>query len=92
MRVISSMFLSNQSILKQINPDYLLEGLMLKLQYFGHLMQRTDLLEKILMLEKIELGLLPDPGIEPRSPPRASREDRPQPTPIWLLRKATQGL
>ena len=47
---------SNQSILKEISPEYSLEGLMLKLklQYFGHLMQRTDSLEKILMLEKIE--------------------------------------
>ena len=45
---------SNQSILKEINPEYSLEGLMLKVQYFGHLMQRTDSLEKILMLEKIE--------------------------------------
>ena len=45
---------SNQSILKEINPEYLLERLMLKLQYFGHLMQRTDLLEKTLMLGKIE--------------------------------------
>ena len=47
---------SNQSILKEINPEYALEGLMLKvmLQYFGHLMQRTDSLEKILMLRKIE--------------------------------------
>ena len=47
---------SNQSILKEINLEYLLEGLMLKLklQYFGHLMQRTDSLEKTLMLEKIE--------------------------------------
>ena len=45
---------SNQSILKEINPEYSLEGLMLKLQYFGHLMGRTDLLEKTLMLEKIE--------------------------------------
>ena len=46
---------SNQSILKEINPEYLLEGLMLKLklQYFGHLMQRTDSLEKTLMLGKI---------------------------------------
>ena len=47
---------SNQSILKQINPDYLLEGLMLKLQYFGHLMQRGDSQEKALMLGKIEDG------------------------------------
>ena len=47
---------SNQSILKEINPEYLLEGLMLKLklQYFGHLMRRSDSLEKTLMLEKIE--------------------------------------
>ena len=47
---------SNQSILKDINPDYSLEGLMLKLklQYFGHLMQRTDSLEKTLMLGKTE--------------------------------------
>ena len=44
----------NQSILKEINIEYSLEGLMRKLQYFGHLMQRTDSLEKILMLEKIE--------------------------------------
>ena len=47
---------SNQSILKEISPEYLLEGLMLKLQYFGHLIQRTDLLEKTLMLGKIESG------------------------------------
>ena len=45
---------SNQSILKEINPEYSLESLKLKLQYFGHLMQRTDSLEKILMLGKIE--------------------------------------
>ena len=47
---------SNQSILKEINPEYTLEGLMLKLklQYFGHLMQRADSLEKTLMLGKIE--------------------------------------
>ena len=47
---------SNQSILKEISPEYSLEGLMLKLklQYFGHLMQRTDSLEKLLMLGKIE--------------------------------------
>ena len=45
---------SNQSILKEINPDYSLEGLMLKLQYSGHLMQRADSLEKTLMLGKIE--------------------------------------
>ena len=47
---------SNQSILKEINPEYSLEGLMLKLklQYFGHLMRRTDSFEKTLMLGKIE--------------------------------------
>ena len=47
---------SNQSTLKEISPEYSLEGLMakLKLQYFGHLMQRTDSLEKTLMLGKIE--------------------------------------
>ena len=48
----------NQSILKEISPEYSLEGLMLelKLQYFGHLMQRTNSLEKTLMLGKIEGG------------------------------------
>ena len=47
---------SNQSILKEISPEYSMEGLMLKLklQYFGHLMQRTELLEKTLMLGNIE--------------------------------------
>ena len=45
---------SNQSILKEIHRGYSLEGLVLKLQYFGHLMQRTDSLEKTLMLGKIE--------------------------------------
>ena len=47
---------SNQSILKEISPEYSLEGLMLKLnlQYFGHLMQRADSLEKSLMLQKIK--------------------------------------
>ena len=47
---------SNQSILKEINPEYSLEGLMLKLKllYFGDLMQRTDFLEKTVMLGKIE--------------------------------------
>ena len=44
---------SNQSIIKEINPEYSLEGLMLKLQFFGHLMQRADSLEKTLMLGKI---------------------------------------
>ena len=49
---------SNQSILKESNPEYSLEELMLKLklQYFGHLMRKTDLLEKSLMLGKIEGG------------------------------------
>ena len=49
---------SNQSILKEISPEYSLERLMLKLklQYFGHLMRRTDSFEKTLMLEKIERG------------------------------------
>ena len=50
--------ISNQSILKEVSPEYSLEGLVLKLklQYFGHLMRRGDLLEKILMLGKIEGG------------------------------------
>ena len=49
---------SNQSILKETSPEYSLKGLMLKLklQYYGHLMERTDSLEKILMLGKIEGG------------------------------------
>ena len=49
---------SNQSILKEISPEYSLEGLMLKvkLQYFGHLIQRTDSFEKTMMLGKIEGG------------------------------------
>ena len=47
---------SNQSILKEINPKYSLVGLMLKLQYFGHLMQRADSLEKTLMMGKTEAG------------------------------------
>ena len=46
--------LSNQSILKEIKPEYSLEGLMLKLQYFGHLIWRASSLEKTLMLRKIE--------------------------------------
>ena len=45
---------SKQSILKEINPEYSLEGLMLKLQYFGHLMRRANSLEKTLMLSKTE--------------------------------------
>ena len=47
---------SNQSILKEISPEYSLEGLRLKLQYFSHLMRRTDSFEKTLMLGKIEGG------------------------------------
>ena len=49
---------SNQSILKEISPEYSLEGLMLKLelQYFGHLMRRTDSLEMTLMLERLKVG------------------------------------
>ena len=54
MRVLWTAKRSNQSILKKISPEYSLEGLILKLQYFGHLMQRTDSLEKTLMLGKIE--------------------------------------
>ena len=56
MRVPWTARISNQSILKEISPEYSLEGLMLKLklQYFGHLMRRTDSLEKTLMLGKIE--------------------------------------
>ena len=58
MRVAWTARRSNQSILKEISPEYSLEGLMLKLklQYFGYLMQRTDSLEKTLMLGKIEGG------------------------------------
>ena len=57
-RVLWTARRSNQSILKEISPEHLLEGLMLKLklQYFGHLMQRTDSLEKTLLLGKIEVG------------------------------------
>ena len=56
MRVPWSSWRSSQSILKEINPEYSLEGLMLKLklQYFGHLMRRADSFEKTLMLGKIE--------------------------------------
>ena len=56
MRVPRTARRSNQSILKEISPEYSLEGLMLKLklQYFGHLMRRTDSLKKTLMLGKIE--------------------------------------
>ena len=58
LRVPGTLRRSNQSILKEINPEYSLEGLLLKLkfQYFGHLMCRTDSLEKTLMLGKIEGG------------------------------------
>ena len=58
MRVLWTARRSNQSILKEISPEYSLEGLMLKLklQYFGHLMRRTDSFEKTLMLGKIEGG------------------------------------
>ena len=56
MRVSWTARRSNQSVLKEITPEYALEGLMLKLrlQYFGHLMQRVDSLEKTLMVGKIE--------------------------------------
>ena len=56
LRVLWTARRSNQSVLKEISPDYSLEGLMLKLklQYFGHLMQTADSLEKTLMLGKIE--------------------------------------
>ena len=54
MRVPCTARRSNQSILKKINPEYLLEGLMLKLQYFSHLMQRANSLKKTLMLGKME--------------------------------------
>ena len=56
MRVLRTARISNQSILKEISPEYSLKGLMLKLklQYFGHLVQRTDSLEKTLMLGKIK--------------------------------------
>ena len=54
LRVLWTASRSNQSIHKEISPEYSLEGLMLKFQYFGHLMQRIDSLEKTLMLGKIE--------------------------------------
>ena len=58
MRVSGTARRSNQSILKEVNPEYSVEGLMLKLklQYFGHLMRRTDSLEEILMLGKMKAG------------------------------------
>ena len=55
MRVCWTAMKSNQSKLKEINPEYSLEGLLLKLQYFGHLMQRADSSGKTLMLGKIEV-------------------------------------
>ena len=55
---------SNQPILKEINSEYSLEGLMLKLQYSGQLMRRTDSLEKTLMLGKIDPGLNKDQSYE----------------------------
>ena len=54
MRVPWTARISNQSILKEISPEYSLKGLMLKLQYFGHLTRRNDSLEKTLMLGEIE--------------------------------------
>ena len=54
MRISCSARRSNQSILKEINPEKSLEGLLQKLQYFGHLMRRADSLEKTLVLRKIE--------------------------------------
>ena len=64
MRVPSTARRSNQSILEEISPEYSLEGLMLKLklQYFGHLVRRTDSLEKTLMLGKTEGGKGDDRG------------------------------
>ena len=53
MRVLWTARRSNQSILKEISPEYSLEGLTLKLQYFGHLMQRADSLKKTLMLGRL---------------------------------------
>ena len=50
----------NQSNLKKINPEYLLEGLKLKLQYFGHLMRKVDSMEKTLMLRQKEKGVAED--------------------------------
>ena len=54
LRVLCSARRSNQAILKEINPKYSLEGLILKLQYFGHLMKRAGLLEKTLILERLK--------------------------------------
>ena len=71
---------SNQSILKEISPEYSLEGVMLKLQYFGHLMRKADSVEKTLLLGKIEgkrrgqqrtrwLDGITDSGYEPEKTP-----------------------
>ena len=54
MRVLWTVRRSNQSILKEISPEYTLDGLMLKLQYFGHLMPRADSLERTLVLGKTD--------------------------------------
>ena len=54
LRVLWTTKRSNESILKEINPEYSLEGLIMKLQYFGHLMRRTNSFDKTLMLGKIE--------------------------------------
>ena len=64
MRVLWTVRRSNQSILKEINPEYSLEGLMLKLklQFFGHLIRRADSLEKIFMLGKTEGKRMGDRG------------------------------
>ena len=56
LRIPSTSWRSNQSLLKEISPEYSLEGLLLKLQYFGHLVWRTNLLEKNLMLGKLKAG------------------------------------
>ena len=55
-QIISNLTNDNQSILKEVNPEHSLEGLMLKLQYFGHLIRRPDSLEKTLTLGKTEAG------------------------------------
>ena len=66
MRVLWTAKRSHQSILKEINPEYSLEGLMLKLQlqYFAHLMQRADSWEKILMLERLRTEEAEDEMVE----------------------------
>ena len=62
LRVLWTARRSNQSILQEVSPEYLLEGLMLKLQSFGHMMWRTDSFEKTLMLEKLKAGERDDRG------------------------------